>query len=658
MENSLQDQQQALVIVAAGEAREIVDRHARNEGGPDEIQTSSTGEGDGTETEPSAKRIKTDATTSEEQSTPSQAKPVDIPFDLWLMVGDHLEPLDLLHLTRVNKPLRRLLRSKSDSAQVWKRAYKRIEFPTLKATDWDLIYLASFLFEDLSCFGCGTSNGTVLRDFPSRIFVHEHCRSTIFSTATEVSDLVDVLHPDTLSCVASWSIKQGRKVQEFYIPSEVQAMNNYLHHLESATTASRDRQLRKAARETRDGFIASKKKCIEARFEDGTTMRLWLHSYQTREREAAQQRREQERAVRLQERLSNIRSRLLSLGHQEKDLKWLEKDLSVTKDQVLTESGQLIEPFALHQRLYQLTIFCFPEWSEISASLIELAVVQKTKREQDERDALEARLLSNYYSFFDKSSGLSLFCSLKDFNNIQEVKQLVEARSEIGDLLWNQILPSLRERFDKSRRQTKLSYARPLAHALAKVGHPLPQEVFESLFPPGASLMKPVGYWIIPLKPDYSSDDGSTISEAEIDTLLSRFTSKVFCGFFDRHRAESFSEVVVLRRGYSHPSGVSVSAQWIKLLFSILKRTGIEDGDAKETLSKLERLGKVWRCKTEHWWNNKPEPFMTYSELMRHLSDDVSHARALNPHYSQGSYPISSIVYAPQPAVAGSSSTT
>ena len=54
---------------------------------------------------------------------------------------------------------------------------------------------------------------------------------------------------------------------EYYIPSQVKAMNDYLHHLDSTTTASRDRQMRKAAREARDEFIASKKRCVKARIE-------------------------------------------------------------------------------------------------------------------------------------------------------------------------------------------------------------------------------------------------------------------------------------------------------------------------------------------------------------------------------------------------------
>ena len=150
--------------------------------------------------ETTAKRIKTDAILSEGDSPLVQAKSVDIPFDLWLMseflgcplfefskhlrvnlappVGEHLEPLDLVHLTRANKSLRRLLRSKSDSARVWKLAFKNVNLPTLKATDWDLVHLASFVGEQRPCLGCGLVDGhrswdrSVEREFATLIFVH------------------------------------------------------------------------------------------------------------------------------------------------------------------------------------------------------------------------------------------------------------------------------------------------------------------------------------------------------------------------------------------------------------------------------------------------------------------------------------------------------
>ncbi|GAA5984954.1 hypothetical protein JCM5350_000076 [Sporobolomyces pararoseus] len=569
MSQSTQNSQQTRPIAEGEEGRETPDRHASNEGGAVEIQKGEEGQQSGTEIEPNAKRIKIDTTTSGEGSTPVQAKYVDIPFDLWLMIGEHLEPLDLVHLTRVNKSLRRLLRSRSDSARVWKLAFKNVNLPTLKATDWDLVYLASFCFEKWACFGC-----------------------------------------------------------EFYIPSEVKAMNDYLHHLDSTTTASRDRQLRKAAREARDKFVSSKKECVEARFE-------WLRWYTTqaveRRRRAEELRTTQERAVRLEERFNNIRSRLLSLGHEETDLKWLERDARTKKDQVLTES----------------------EWDKIAPGLVQLARGQKMKREKEERAALEPTLL-NYYTHFDKSSQLSLVCSMQDFGKLPAVNQLIVARSSIGDSLWQQVVPSIQRRIDKSRRNLKLSYARPLAHALNEAGHPLPQQLFDSLFPAGASSTKPADYWRIPSKINLASqedvaspEDGSTISDVELDTLLSRFTSRVFCGYLaDRHQVESFRKVVDLRdRSRLHSSGVSVSAQWIKILFLILKVTGIKDGEVNETLAKVDALGNVWSCQSDHSPYNKLNPFISVSELVQHLCHATPHARALNPHYSEGSYPISSVVY-------------
>ncbi|GAA5984953.1 hypothetical protein JCM5350_000075 [Sporobolomyces pararoseus] len=606
--------------------------------------------------------------TSGEGSTPAQAKPVDIPFDLWLMIGEHLEPLDLVHLTRVNKSLRRLLRSKSDSARVWKLAFKNVNLPTLKATDWDLVHLASFIGEQRPCLGCGLVDGhrswdrSVEREFATLIFVHWYCLSNVYarlptlanpsqadvtsslssSTASEISDIVGVLHSDTLSCVPSWSNPEDRESEQYYIPSQVKAMNDYLHHLDSTTTASRDRQMRKAAREARDEFIASKKRCVKARIEDARKLEKWIDGYEFDQRKAADRRwkqelqMERERDDRIQTRLWSIRARLVSLGHEEKDLEWLGDCSKVMKDQELTE----------------------PEWNEVVPELNQLAEAQKTKREQDELATFEASLLSTYYDYFDKRCKLSLFCSKVEFGKLPSAKQLVAARSTVGDSLWNELLPSLRSRFDKSRRKTKLSYARPLAHALDDTGHPLSPTLCSSLFPPrGASLTKLNNYWKVPRKIDLDSKDTSTISEAELDTFFSRFTSRVFCGHFDKHRTGTFSNVATLRQIHPHLSGVSVSIQLIKILFWILEVTGIEDGEEKETIAKLDGLGKVWSCKSEDCSNGNP-PLVTLSELLQHLSDKANHARALNPHYSQGSYHVSSIVYTPQVAVAGSSSTT
>jgi hypothetical protein len=205
-----------------------------------------------------------------------------------------------------------------------------------------------------------------------------------------------------------------------------------------------------------------------------------------------------------------------------------------------------------------------------------------------------------YFSYLEKRTEgrlkLSSYCSKQRFGRFPTVLQLAAAGTAIGDPLWIQLLPTLQQEMASVRLAKKLAYARPLAQALADAGHPLPSDFVASLYPSGSSPDKSIG-WRIPLDFDKIPTDDSPISEEQVDELLSRFTSRAFVGYFDRHQLDSFSVIDSLRQRYTHSSGVSVSARWIRILFGILKAVGIEDGEAGATEAKLDTLGVTISCK-------------------------------------------------------------
>ncbi|GAA5913418.1 uncharacterized protein JCM6883_004380, partial [Sporobolomyces salmoneus] len=556
--------------------------------------------------------------------------------------GEYLEPIDLLHLTRVNKSLRRLFTSKQDSARIWKIAYRNVEFPTLTATDWDLVRLASLLHDTPLCIACGSKTGSIKWDLACRMFRHEGCSDKIFSTSAEILDQIATLHPETLSCVLSRRVGTGRETRNMFVTSQIEPMNDYLFHLDSDITASRDRNVRKAAREARDAFVAERKRIVDARFEDEKKLMNWSTGYAERSRQAqaARKRVEAERKqARIQERIKEVKTRARSLACHEEVLAWIAKHSLVRIDKPLDES----------------------EWTEISSILNEREEERQRNLAIRQLAATRVELVTGYYSYFEQreqdTHRLSCRYSKEDFQNFVEVKKLAAALAVIGDPLWTEVLPSIERILAKKRLAVKLAYARPLAAAYSAAGRPLSANFLSALFPLGGSQIGASG-WKVNLDFPNILVDHSTALENQLDELFSRFTSQIFCGHIERHRVESSPDIEIARSSNRpHNSGVSVSLDWLRILFAILAATGVEDGSRDETSAQLEALGPCFQCRFGGCGFSNGFR-MTFSRLLNHVSQSVVHSRAFNPYYAENPHPVSVIAYVPRAPVSNATPTS
>lgn len=78
----------------------------------------------------------------------------------------------------------------------------------------------------------------------------------------------------------------------------------------------------------------------------------------------------------------------------------------------------------------------------------------------------------------------------------------------------------------------------------------------------------------------------------------------------------------ISKRKPSHKAGVSLSQDWMRILFHLLDATGIEDGPGEKAPVEFEALGPVFECK----WalcSKQPSGFLTFSQLVRPIFFDT-----------------------------------
>ncbi|GAA6005364.1 hypothetical protein JCM11491_002673 [Sporobolomyces phaffii] len=568
------------------------------------------------EDEGSTKRLKAEHDSPGSDAAAEKAYSATLPLDLWIMS----KSLSISSPSSRVEPLRQLYTSERDSSRIWKRAFENVDFPTLIATDWDLVTLTSFLHERPACIGCGSHLGDIERYFACRFFAHTSCLSSIFSSAADILEDVD-LHPETLACLPSQKFKIGpRKSEDRFVVSQVKPMNDYLKYLDSTTLSSRDRGVRKAAREARDAM---------------PPLSVYGSLTALNVRGRPKKRKEPPRAL---PGMLAARRRLNAVGFGNIDIRIIENHHLIAQDAVLDDA----------------------EWSEICPQLLPLVESARDDRIRRERSLNEQQKTKAYWHRFSmkvSEADRAFYPSLAAFAQFSSVKNLVQLPGDSGPE-HDAFVSSINTALAEIRRQKKLSYARPLARALARAGHALPDETVKLLDPRGLVAPSDASWWRVPLDSSTDRSEAATVSEEELDTILTRFTSQAFWGFVeDRHQVGSCATIsgAVKRSPIRHPSGVSVSARWIEILFSLLQAAGINDGPNGETAKKLENLGASFACRSSEC---RQTSLMTFSSLLQHVCYPVHHARSLNPHYSEGSFPVSDIVYVPQVATASTSSST
>ena len=244
-------------------------------------------------------------------------------------------------------------------------------------------------------------------------------------------------------------------------------------------------------------------------------------------------------------------------------------------------------------------------------------------------------------------------------------------------------LPTIEDQVAKFCRSLKLAYARRLVKSLVSAGHPPSQAFLDALNPPGFS---PTTIQSGEVSLDaLRLNDPSTLANNELDELLGRFTSRAFwfCDYNGPHQLASFPQINAIRRGpTAHGCGSGggrVGKYWLQILFSLLKSTGIDDGPRALVDQKFNTLGPSFVCCWGGDYGGAHPPHrLKWPELVRpaffvllqpptdgavewlqlsHVCSS-SHARALNPYYSEGSFKVNDIVYAPLSADAAASTSS
>ncbi|GAA5869828.1 hypothetical protein JCM16303_001810 [Sporobolomyces ruberrimus] len=551
----------------------------------------------------SSKELKLESDSSSLDEVIERIEIDNLPLELFYMIGEHLEPFDLLQLTRVNKRLRQIFTSKRDSHRIWKVAFDNVELPALDATDWDFITLASLVHDSPCCHACGSKSGTIAKDFRLGIFLHSTCDQEIFSHGHDILEDPGNFHPHTLSCLSGRYQHAHKESHQVFVSLQVEAMNSHLLALESEITRTRDRSVRKASREARDAFVAEKSKNDEGKLVE------WEKAYQERMKKAEAAR----KALRVSQRKSEVRRRLVALGHLEIDIEMILNDGYVTWGQDVDDA----------------------RWAEISTELLSDLQDIKSQREEQQlleetkvhRCKIEFRRLRQMQTCTDVDR--ALFPTASEFQEIPTVKALLGTAITDSETTWITVLPAVLAEVAEVQRAKKLIWARSLASALSQIGHPLPADTTNALDRPGWSIGADADGRF---SPDlFTLDDPATISDDQLDILLARFTSRAFYCRIDasNYFLGSISAIGALQKlDPSYGSLVRVCSLWMRILFHVFEATGMEDGPGEEATAKLEAMGPVFECRWRHC-PKQPTHRMTFSQIFLHHTPSSQYSSTL-----------------------------
>jgi len=151
-----------------------------------------------------------------------------------------------------------------------------------------------------------------------------------------------------------------------------------------------------------------------------------------------------------------------------------------------------------------------------------------------------------------------------------------------------------------AERWIKLEFAREYVLSRQEIGKPLPEDVVASINPPDFTPKACQANFVYISYPNrfvegdtgLEIDDPATISNSDLDELLSRWT----CAFIAPSTTpQNYPQVYTTQRGeFVSPRRCNVAKEWLKNQLAILESTGVEDSPF--TLMILERLGGVFEC--------------------------------------------------------------
>ncbi|KAK7051558.1 hypothetical protein VNI00_004537 [Paramarasmius palmivorus] len=321
----------------------------------------------------------------------------DLPLDILLEIFGHLAPLDLLHLSRTSKDLRKLLLHKS-ATSTWRGVFTNvtnIECPN------DVTYPAwASLIWDRDCHACGTPNSRTM-NFILRVRLCRRCsKHSLFDLhgwkePKAVKDL-------TRECIpfATW----GSTYREVCLPSMKDEFQKQMNSLDKEAQAT---------------YIRQRKEALEKRTKNAALWEAWSDSLQNERQKELDDIREK--------RSEALEKKLRAEGY-DAELKRLDGiQSSWSKNFPLWDNHPLVK---------QTRPLTDRNWDQIKGEMISYMELVKADRIRDERRQLvwKRRDLAtetwlSYRSEYHPPG--SLLPSPIDFWFFDPVRQLIESPSSV-----------------------------------------------------------------------------------------------------------------------------------------------------------------------------------------------------------------------------------
>ncbi|GAA6007711.1 hypothetical protein JCM11491_003936 [Sporobolomyces phaffii] len=586
----------------------------------------------------------------------------ELPLDIWFTVAEHLDPLSLLSMSRANKSFRTLFTSRR-AKPLWSTVVASVALPTLDEDDhWNDMAMVSLIYGPPECHICGKPRASLV-DYVLRIRWCAKCRKEELIRDIWIDLYCKQRSNKTLTSVVSTTEnRNNRRRDKVYVnKKEVIVVNEKLLELERQVLDAETEEDERDAQHELDTYVAEREAYVEAAanvslyyssgpdlWEDptpdeetpqlGSTLARWSKQSQAARSAAAD---ETKRARR-----DAIEKRLADLGYTETEIDGLDEYRSTIE-----------QPTALTESI----------WSRISPVLIAKCDEIRTRR--IEREALRAAsrrrtaLRPRYDALCKTESDESLktYPSFAIWSDLPAVAKFWQDEgSVVTDETWNEGIDDIKKDIPAALRWIQLTYARQYVAARDAIGHPLAQELVESITPPDYTpAPSTAGRLFLGSDDPYNFEgftgvdveDPATISDVDLARLLARWT----CGFLGssyRATPQQYPEVYTLGRtaGELVPPAVkyvSIRDNWLATQLSLLAATGIEDGPTATTLARFEALGTEFACRGCHdkipygtytsqgdYVSSKPKKVsrLLFSEMLAHAFQYHRHAFFSHSH--------------------------
>ncbi|GAA6005489.1 hypothetical protein JCM10207_002999 [Rhodosporidiobolus poonsookiae] len=407
-----------------------------------------------------------------------------MPLDILAEIAGHLDPLTLLHMTRVNKAFRAILMAPS-SRSIWIGARRTVDLPDLEADDISEPAYAAFMFEKV-CSVCGKDRASIVNVGLRKRFCSKCQKANLnleaFYWVTSARKDV-IFHPYSLLCSLPTS--------NYYFMPDLLTVNDELFDIQSRIVSAKpksayfkgDKSLSpyfegrpipvpegqsefKPEEAELQAYIESRRALIASAKADAEELNTWLKEGAAGRGRAAEEARKKRR--------EGIFAKIEELGYQKQDLYSWHSDVAKLIDQ----------PRALSDGI----------WKRISPDIIKHCETNRMKRLQRER---QSRQRDNRYKlrpFYElaKTQALSApgsdadFPGFDSFADFDVLKQFWEPDEPevLDDESWQTVSDGAIAHAKHLVWDFKIGLAQQLARDLADTDHALDAALTAKLLPP------------------------------------------------------------------------------------------------------------------------------------------------------------------------------